>query len=377
MGNRKHSHIIVLGQGIAGLMAAVVLGEAGYPVQVLGRRYPAAGGLQLSPNGFRALATLGLEEAVLGRAVRLNAVVIKSLSTNRHLTEIIHQPEQKHAAIARQDVLDLLDSRAETIPHIRFTDTDLHALHLGTDSAQVVAGDGQLFTADEVIGADGANGLARTAITGQSQINDQDKRVASYRAMRAEVDAGLLPAALRRPSTTLMLGDGCHLVSYPIAGGARNNLVFCASADQLSSCWAQRFFAQNPVLSCLASPSLTWFDTPLYPAKTLPVWRCPQLTLIGDAAHVMPPHLAQGAGQTFVDGACLKAQLAQHPLSDALSQMAAIRAPQMQTITQKASASGRVMRLSGPASKARNIFIDLAGPRFMNAWLTDVWQAES
>ena len=123
MGQQKDGHIIVLGQGIAGLTAAVVLGEAGYPVQVLGRRYPAAGGLQLSPNGFKALAVLGLDEAVLNKAVRLNSVVIKSLSANRHLTEIIHKPDQTHAAIARQDVLDLLTDRAERLPQVSFTDT--------------------------------------------------------------------------------------------------------------------------------------------------------------------------------------------------------------------------------------------------------------
>ena len=166
MGQQKDGQIIVLGQGIAGLTAAVVLGEAGYPVQVLGRRYPAAGGLQLSPNGFKALAVLGLDEAVLNKAVRLNSVVIKSLSANRHLTEIIHKPDQTHAAIARQDVLDLLTDRAERLPQVIFTDTDLHALHFSQGKARIVSKDGQLFAGDEVIGADGATGLARAAIAG-------------------------------------------------------------------------------------------------------------------------------------------------------------------------------------------------------------------
>ena len=372
MGQQKDGHIIVLGQGIAGLTAAVVLGEAGYPVQVLGRRYPAAGGLQLSPNGFKALAVLGLDEAVLNKAVRLNSVVIKSLSANRHLTEIIHKPDQTHAAIARQDFLDLLTDRAERLPQVSFTDTDLHALHFSQGKARIVSKDGQLFAGDEVIGADGANGLARAAIAGQNQ--SQTKAV--YRAMRAEVEADKLPAVLRRPSTLLLLGDGCHLVSYPIAGGARNNLVFCASSDQLTPGWAQAVFSPNPVLACLAEPSIRWIDTPLYPAQTLPVWRREQVTLIGDAAHVMPPHLAQGAGQTFVDCACLKAELSKQPLSDALSQMAAIRSKEVQMITQKAAASGRVMRLGGLASRARNMFIDMAGPGFMNAWLKEVWDAD-
>lgn len=373
MGTKTNGHIIVLGQGIAGLSAAVALGQVGYAVQVIGRRYPAAGGLQLSPNGFKALSALGLDQDILDKAVRLKSVVIKSLSTNRHLTEIIHKPNHRHAAIARQDVLDLLFRHAEQLSSVTLTDADLHALHFSADGAQIVSANGQLFHADEVIGADGANGLARAAITGPSH----SRMTAVYRAMRAEVDAGQLPAALRRHSTTLLLGDGCHLVTYPIAGGTRNNLVFCASAQDLSTGWPQRFFSRNSLLSCLTDRSINWIDTPLYPAQTLPVWRRAHLTLIGDAAHVMPPHLAQGAGQTFIDAACLKSELAQRPLSEALSHMAALRSTEVQNITEKAAASGSVMRLGGLASRARNIFIDLAGPRFLNAWLNEVWDTES
>lgn len=369
----KNSRVIVLGQGIAGLCAAVVLGEAGYRVTVLGRRYPASGGLQLSPNGFAALSELGLDKAVLETAVPLQSVLIKSLSANRHLTELIHKPGQIHAAVARQDILDLLFNTAEKMPYVRLIDTDLQALHLDEDGAQVVTGEGKIFPADEVVGADGANGLSRAALTGQAQ----NSLKADYRAMRTELDAGLLPAALRRPSTMLMLGDGCHLVSYPIAGGTRNNLVFCAAARELKAGWPHRFFSENPVLTALANPEIRWADTPLYPAQTLAVWRRTHLTLIGDAAHVMPPHLAQGAGQTFMDMACLQSELASKPLSEALSQMAARRSEQVAGIISKAMASGQVMRLGGAASRARNIFIDLAGPRFMKAWMNDVWAAES
>ena len=45
MANKATSPVIVLGQGIAGLVA-VALGSAGYPVHIIGRRQAAAGGLQ-------------------------------------------------------------------------------------------------------------------------------------------------------------------------------------------------------------------------------------------------------------------------------------------------------------------------------------------
>ena len=362
-----------MGQGIAGLSAAVALGSAGYQVHLIGRRQAGAGGLQLSPNGFRALAILGLKKAILSKAVRLNTVLIQTLSTNRHLTEIIHEPNHLHAAVSRQDVMDCLVAKAETLPCIRFTDTEIHTLHLGTEKAQLVSVDGDIFSADEVIGADGAKGLARAVLTGQNKVSPPP----AYRAMRVEIDAARLPAAFRRPATVLMLGDSCHLVSYPIASSKRINLVFCASSERLETGWPQRYFGQNPLLSELTDPSISWANTPLSPAEVLPVWRSAHLTLLGDAAHVMPPHLAQGAGQTFVDAACLKAALDKKPLAQALDLMATTRSVDVQAIIKKAATSGEIMRLGGIASRARNIFINVAGPRFMSSWLDEVWQAEN
>ena len=372
MTNTVTSPVVVLGQGIAGLSAAIALGSSGYKVHLIGRRLAAAGGLQLSPNGFKALSSLGLDKAILDKADRLNAVVIRTLSTNRHLTEIIHDPMHLHAAVSRQDVMDCLLAKAENLSCIRFTDTDIHTLQLGTKKAKLVSADGDIFTADEVIGADGSKGLARAVLTGQNSMPPP-----AHCAMRAEIEAARLPTAFRRPSTLLMLGDGCHVVSYPIKGGSQINLVFCTSANKVTSGWQKRYFGLNPLLSSLTDPAISWANTPLYPAEVLPVWRRAHLTIMGDAAHVMPPHLAQGAGQTFVDAACLKVLLAEKPLAQALDQMAATRSVEVEAITKKAAASGEVMRLGGVASHARNLFIDMAGPHFMNSWLDEVWEVEN
>ena len=141
------------------------------------------------------MSSLGLDEAILDKADRLNAVVIKALSTNRHLTEIIHDQNHLHAAVSRQDVMDCLVAKAETLSCIRFTDVEIHTIQLGTEKAKLVSVDGDIFSADEVIGADGPKGLARAALTGQNSMPPQP----TYRAMRAEIEAAKLPTSFRRP----------------------------------------------------------------------------------------------------------------------------------------------------------------------------------
>src|SRR4029079_2806483 len=58
------------------------------------------------------------------------------------------------------------------------------------------------------------------------------------------------------------------------------------------------------VEACLArcAPGSRWA---LYDREPLPVWTRGRLSLLGDAAHPMLPHLGQGANQSIEDGMAL------------------------------------------------------------------------
>jgi len=98
---------------------------------------------------------------------------------------------------------------------------------------------------------------------------------------------------------------------------------------------------------------------------------------MGDAAHFMPPHLAQGAGQTFEDAACLYDALkGDLPLTESLHTFALNRARALAPIIQKAEATGAVMRLKGPLASLRNIALEVGGQRLVESWLEQVWQTD-
>ena len=68
------------------------------------------------------------------------------------------------------------------------------------------------------------------------------------------------------------------------------------------------------------------FRWALYDREPLPTWSQGRLTLLGDAAHPMLPHLGQGANQSIEDGMALAAILAQDDAAAVAGRPADLRA---------------------------------------------------
>ena len=102
------------------------------------------------------------------------------------------------------------------------------------------------------------------------------------------------------------------------------------------------------------------------------------MIVIGDAAHFMPPHLAQGAGQTLEDAACLyEALQGNQPLTQTLQSFALKRARALAPVIHKAESTGAVMRLKGPFAHLRNLALEIGGQRLVESWLQQVWHADN
>ena len=76
-------------------------------------------------------------------------------------------------------------------------------------------------------------------------------------------------------------------------------------------------------------------------------------------------------------GAGLINQMTRLPSTPAFSGYARERAAAVGRIVQKADVSGRVMGLSGPAARLRDVVLNIGGPRLMQSWLAEVWAADA
>jgi salicylate hydroxylase len=119
----------------------------------------------------------------------------------------------------------------------------------------------------------------------------------------------------------MWLGKGKHFLSFPVRSGELINYVGFVPADaEMKESWSapgdpdvlrREFDGWDPRIGSLLGQVEKTFRWALYDREPLPSWTNGRLTLLGDAAHPMLPHLGQGANQSIEDGMALATILAQ------------------------------------------------------------------
>ena len=158
--------IMVSGNGIAGLSAALAAANAGHNVALCGAASATAppGGIQLAPNGWQALDQLGLGDAAMQCATRLGHIIVRDLNSGATLTRLplTHQ----YSSISRADMMSLLQdavaARASITLHARL----INQAVTQNNGVALVCDDGRSMQATALIAADGMNSFGRRFVTG-------------------------------------------------------------------------------------------------------------------------------------------------------------------------------------------------------------------
>jgi salicylate hydroxylase len=176
-------------------------------------------------------------------------------------------------------------------------------------AARLKFANGENVEADIVIGADGIHSALQKYV-----VEPSAPEYSSPRAYRGLVPTESLPEWPKEVQQVWM-GDGKHFMVYPVRSGRLLNYVgFVPTGEETIESWsaigdraqlAASFDGWDSRVVRLLEKVETCFWWGLYDRRPLASWSNGRLTLLGDAAHAMLPHLGQGANQAIEDGVAL------------------------------------------------------------------------
>jgi salicylate hydroxylase len=305
--------VIVIGGGIGGLFTANALLAHGMRVRVY-EQAPALGeigaGVFVTPNSARQLQRIGL-----GPDVDKHGALVGTKSSYFRYDGTFIAPVQVADAsgwnatygMHRADFVAFL---AQALPA-----GVVHTGHRATgfaqdgDKARVTFANGTVAEADVVVGADGIHSALRDFAAPPAM-----PVFSGSVAYRGLVAAQSVPD-WATDAWQMWLGGGKHFLAFPVRAGKLINFVGFVPADQeMKESWSapgdpdalrQEFAGWDPRVGLLLKQVQHTFRSALYDREPLPVWTKGRLTLLGDAAHPMLPHLGQGANQSIEDGMAL------------------------------------------------------------------------
>src|SRR6188472_246311 len=310
--------VAICGGGIGGLFAANALIAYGVDVDIYEQALAlgeVGAGVFITPNSVRHLNRLGLGPAVEKWGARVGSNSRYFRDDGTPIAPVQVTDSSGWNATFGMHRADLVECLAEALP--------AGVVHIGHrcigyedqgNTARISFASGATAEADVVVGADGIHSELRSYVCPPSR--PVFHGTISYRGL---VSRERLPNWLM-DRWQMWLGPSKHFLVFPVCHGAMVNYVgFVPTDGEMKESWSapgdpavlrREFAGWDPRIGAVLQQVDTTFRWALYDREPLVTWTEGRLTLLGDAAHPMLPHLGQGANQSIEDGMALATILA-------------------------------------------------------------------
>ncbi|RAO65561.1 uncharacterized protein BHQ10_001573 [Talaromyces amestolkiae] len=325
--------ITVIGGGMAGLASAIALSDMNPNHQITVLESNASlsefgAGLQLFANSTRILHRWGLTPALEKVAFQCSHLSIRRWEDDAELTFNMNNPSSTWLygwpqwQIYRPDLQKALFERAKEFPNVSILFAkSVKSVDAVTGTVYTV--DGEVFEADLTVAADGIWSRTRRCLPASKDVSPTAYREHHYRAVipRSRMLSNPITAPfIASPEAKLWVGPGVFVLAYTVASKELYNLVVGVPRPSegvpvgswnhpanletmrgLLSGWCEEVQA---LASLVQEDCVSWTLGEVPPIPSF-VSTSGRVALVGDAAHALLPHAAQGAGMAFEDAAAL------------------------------------------------------------------------
>lgn len=348
--------VAVAGAGIGGLTAALALRAKGIDATVYEQAHELkalGAGVSIATNGSRILNKLGVGDAVAAIAGPVTHYQFRTWQAQPIAGEpstlgfgdpartwCLHRGEfQKVLADALPaGALQLGRSCVGAIEH--------------SDGVHVEFADGTTVDADLLVGADGIHSRLQGLVT--RALAPVSEGIMAYRGL---IPAERVQGIADLDASSMWLGPRQSFLAYPVSAGELLNIVaFVPTNLSVAESWtapgdvaelAAAYRDWDPrVLEIIGAMDST-FRWGIYDREPLSRWSTDRITLLGDSAHAVTPHLGQGANQAIEDAMTLAVVLRDAgpgELGTRLRRYESLRMERTGQVRRQARAAGRIYR---------------------------------
>lgn len=306
---------LVVGAGSAGTAAAILLARGGVAVdlvEITPKATALGSGIALHGNGLRVLAALGVLDDCLERGYPFDTVAIRAPDPHATVLAELNSfrtggPELPAAlGMYRPDLARILVSAAEAAGAVLRFATTIEAMEQDGGGVDVRFSDQSAARYDVVIGADGVRSWTRHLLGVTAETTSVGLGV--WRVFAAR------PAEVTRAE--LYYGGRCSTAGYtPTSEDSLYAYLYEPVQDRRTLSPAEQLEVVRDLAGSYHGPwdaireGMVDPTTIHYAALESHLldapWNRGRIVLIGDAAHVIPPTLVQGAAMALEDAAVL------------------------------------------------------------------------
>ena len=351
----------IIGSGIAGLTCSHILSKSNISHSILEKETSSPEdhyGIQITPNASNILAKIGLLDSILPDMHVINNIEIISLKNLKILTRlpvnefVLNNNLSKYYTISRkilyEHLLNAVNENGTNIENNRNISGIIdHGGHF-----EIKYEDNNIKESRGIIIASGSSKkpLFKNIDTRQTSSN--------FLTLRTVAEKKEFPFPVKHDSIYVFLSKDMHLVAYPFFEDKINIVVITKKNNlNLNNISINNFnYAENTFHDFLNSTNWTiWnlhdYKTKLFLDKNRPIF------VIGDAAHTIKPHLAQGASMAIEDAYSLAISISNNSAPKIIHDFMEKRNARIKKVIRRSSTNRLIFHAKQPVSYFRDIYL--------------------